>query len=420
MWSNKSTGDMKKNDRNLLEELKSKTSEPNLEESDEEKENELKNKSHYGTYIILSISFLIVVLFLVGLLPRLYREKSLAQEAMIISKPKVTILEVNGNDKPVELILPSSLDAINITPLWARVDGYIKAFMADIGDSVKGGQILAEIETPELDHQFEHSIADLSKARARRDIAKVTADRWRELYEEDPEAIAKQEVDQRLAELEAAEAELTAAEATKRRIEKTLDFKRIIAPFDGIIIERNIDIGSLITAGSANHPQQLFKIAKTDVMRVFVNVPQRFFRSIKEQEPAEISINEFPEKIFKGFVARFAKALDPIARTLLTEVHILNPDEQLYVGLYADVKFLLKADNVCFVIPTSALIIRADGPKVAILDEKNKVRIRPVTLGLDHGKMMEITSGLSQHDKVITNPSEKIVEGMEVDVIASK
>lgn len=382
-----------------------------------EREKKFKNSSHFSYYAYGILVLILIILFSIGIIPRLLQEEKINKLANETSLPMVTILEAKGIDKPQELTLPSSLDAINITPIWARVDGYIKTFLADIGDVVKEGDVLAEIETPELDQQYEQSIADLNNAIARFNIAKITADRWSNLYKEDPESISKQDVDQRAADLESSQAEVNSAQANVERLQKTLAFKQIIAPFDGIIIERNIDIGSLITAGSASHHQQLFKIAKTNVIRVFVNVPQRFFRSIKKDLVTNVYISEFPEKVFVGFVARYAKALDPIARTLLTEVHILNPDYELFVGVYAEVKFLLKPDNIYFLIPTNAVIIRAEGPKIAILDENNIIHIKNVTLGLDHGKMMEITSGIKENDKIITNPSDKTVEGQKAHEI---
>lgn len=383
----------------------------------EQREKKFKPTSHFSYYAFGILILILVVLFFIGIIPRFLIEEKISKQASETSLPKVSILEAKGIDKPVELTLPGSLDAINITPIWARVDGYIIAFLADIGDVVKEGDILAEIDTPELDQQYELSVAELNNAKARLNIAKITADRWVKLYQEDSESISKQEVDQRKADFEAAQAVVDSAQADVDRLQSTLDFKLITAPFDGIIIERNIDIGSLITAGSASHHQQLFKIAKTNILRVFVNVPQRFFRSIKNDIIADVYISEFPEKAFKGIVARYAKALDPIARTLLTEVDIQNPEYELFVGLFADVKFLLKPDNIYFLIPTSAVIIRADGPKVAILDENNIIHIKNVTLGLDHGKMMEITSGISENDRIITNPSDKIVEGRKAQVI---
>lgn len=386
----------------------------------EAREKKFKPMSHFSYYAFGVLILALIVLFLIGIIPRLLLDENITKLANETSLPKVTILEAKGIDKPLELTLPSSLDAINMTPIWARVDGYIKTFLSDIGDVVKEGDVLAEIETPELDQQYEQAVAELNTSKARLNIAKITADRWSNLYQEDSESISKQEVDQRSADLEASITEVNSAQANVDRLQKTLDFKRIIAPFDGIIIERNIDIGSLITAGSASHHQQLFKIAKTDILRVFVNVPQRFFRSIKQNIIADVYISEFPEKVFKGFVARYAKALDPIARTLLTEVHIHNPEYELFVGLYADVKFLLKPDHVYFLIPTSAVIIRADGPRVAILEGDDTIHLKNVALGLDHGKMMEITSGIQENEKIITNPSDKVVEGTKAEIINAK
>lgn len=383
----------------------------------EAREKKFKSMSHYSYYAFGVLILALIVLFLVGALPRLFLAEKMTARASETSLPKVTLLEAKAIDKSVELTLPSSLNAINITPIWARVDGYIKTFFSDIGDVVKEGDILAEIETPELDQEYEQAVADLDTAIARLNIAKITADRWEKLYKEDSESISKQEVDQRNADLEAAKTEVNSAQANVNRLRKTLDFKRILAPFEGIIIERTIDIGSLITAGSANHHRQLFKIAKTNILRVFVNVPQRFFRSIKKDLVADVYIDEFPEKIFKGSVARYAKALDPIARTLLTEVHIDNPEYELFVGLYANVKFLLKPDTAYFLIPASAVIIRADGPKVAVLDENDIMHLKNVTLGLDHGKMMEIISGIEENEKIIVNPSDKTIEGGKAQII---
>lgn len=404
-----------------MEKPEQTTEEQNLTQSRlhlEARAKKFKPTSHYAYYAYGFLVITLALLFFIGIRPKFVLAEKITKLANETSLPKVTILEAKGINQPVELTLPSTLDAINSTPLWARVDGYIRTFKTDIGDVVKEGDILAEIETPELDQQYTQSMAELKTLKARLHIARITADRWSNLYDEDNESISKQEVDQRGADLEASIAEVNSAQANVDRLRKTLAFKQIVAPFDGIIIERNIDIGSLITAGSASHHQQLFKIAKTNIMRVFVNVPQRFFRSIKKDLVADVTISEFPEKIFKGTVARYAKALDPVARTLLTEVHISNTDYELLVGLYAEVKLLLKPDNRYYLIPTCAVMIRADGPKVAILDENDTIRLNRVTLGLDHGKMMEITSGIQENDHVITNPSDKTTEGRKVQKLS--
>jgi RND family efflux transporter MFP subunit len=391
---------------------------------DEEKEKillEERNKrfqpmAHRSRYVIGSVIALLALLFAAGFISRLSLEKQQSCPTCA-SLPQVTIIEAKGIHSPVALTLPSSIDAINITPIWSRVDGYIQDFLVDIGDTVKEGQLLAEIETPELDKQYQQTIANVADAQARYNIAKITLERTQGLYQENPEAISRQDVDQNAANVESAKGILEAAKADEQRLRYTAEFKYILAPFDGIIIERDIDIGSLVTAGSTHQRQQLYKIARTNILRVFVQVPQRFFRSIKEGITADIQIREFPEKIFHGFVARYAKALDPIARTLLTEVHILNPHNELYVGLYADVTFHLEPANTYFIIPTSAVIVRAEGPKVAKLNSQNEVEFTPVTLGLDHGKQMEIISGLQEGDRVITNPSDRIIPGAKVEII---
>lgn len=386
----------------------------------ESRKAKFEHTAHFSRYIIGVVCLLIIVLFLIGIIPHLILENQLEKQAAQVKILRVEIMTVKGINKPIPLTLPSSIDAINITPIWARVNGYIKTFFADIGDIVKAGAVLAEIETPELDQERDQALADLAKAMAQQSIAKITADRWVQLHKDDPEAISKQDVDQRNADLEAASAEVLAAEANVGRLEKTLEFKQIIAPFDGIIIERDIDIGTLITLGRANKEPQLYKIARTDILRVFVDVPQRYFRLIKEGVKADVVISEFPEKVFKGFVARYAKALDTTARTMLTEVHIPNHDNQLFVGLYADVNFLLQPINTYFQIPTNALIIQDEGSKVAVVDADNIIHIKSVKLGLDHGKMMDIITGLSENENIVLTPNDQIKEGVRVEPITNK
>lgn len=382
-----------------------------------EREKKFGPTAHFARYGFIVVGIALTALFLIGGIPKFLLQEKITELAKEKSLPKVRVIHATGIDTPMTLTLPSSLDAINITPIWARVDGYIKTFQHDIGDIVNEGTLLAEIDTPELDQQYEHAVAQLANSKALYDIAKITADRWNTLYKNDRESISKQEVDQYTANLQAAISEVTASQANVERLLKTLEFKRIVAPFDGIIIERDIDIGTLITAGSASFHQQLFKIAKTNILRVFVDVPQRFYRTIQKGLTADVYVSEFPGKTFKGVVARYARALDPIPRTLLTEVHIDNPDYELIVGVYADVKFLLKPDSPYFLIPTSSVLIRPSGPKVAIIDHDDIVRIKNVTLGLDHGKMMEIMSGIEENDRIVANPSDSIIEGQKVELL---
>lgn len=384
-----------------------------------EREEKFKHTSHWTGYVILGICILLSLLFASGFLYRNYKNRQfenveLSQATALV---KVSLLTVHAVDTPVSLTLPSSLQAMHITPLWARVNGYIKSFLVDIGDRVNKGDVLAVIETPELDQEYEQAVGNLTKAKSEQKIAKITAERWKGLYESDAEAVSKQDVDQKIADMEMSQAQVVASEANVNRLQQMLDFKLIRAPFNGVIIERNIDIGTLISGGVTNKPQQLYVIAETDIMRVFVNVPQRFYRMITEGLHCDVIINEFPNRIFDGIVARFAKALDPVARTLLTEIHIPNSNYELYAGLFANVTFKLKPNEKYFIIPTSALIIRSDGPKVAVLMGNDIIHIKDVKLGIDHGKYMEIISGLNENDRLILNISDKIVEGAKAEVV---
>ncbi len=371
-------------------------------------------------YLIGAVAILLLILFLVGLLPRISRWHEINSIAEEHKLPSVNVLDAKPEKKPIALVLPSTTNAIRYTPIWARVDGYLENFFVDIGDHVQEGQLLATIDTPEIDKQLLQGRADLANAIAQLEIASISSRRWNDLYQRNPQAVPKQEVDERNATLLSSQASVKAYQANVQRLEKLQGFKHIIAPFSGIITQRDIDIGSLITAGSSGNntgnPQQLFFLAKIDIIRVFVNVPQFYCRLIKNGLTADITIDEFPERVFKGYVARTAGSLDPVARTMLTEVHIDNHDGTLTTGYYANVAFSLVPTMDYFIVPTNSVIIINDGPKIAIVDNKNIIRMVPVTLGRDYGKTMEITTGIKENDRVVVNPDERIKEGVEVQI----
>jgi len=367
-------------------------------------------------WLIGGLATLLLALFITGFLPRFWQSERLEKDAKETRLPSVRVATATLHDKPTQLTLPSSTQAHHITPIWARTNGYLVKLNVDIGDVVKEGQVLAVLDTPEVDQQYMQALADLANVKARREIAKISAERWQELYKKNSEALSKQEVDERVATFTAAEAQVLASEANLNRLKQLQDFKYVQAPFTGVITQRNIDLGSLVTAGSSGSPQQLFQIADVDWIRNFVYVPQNYFRSIKEGVEAQVHIREFPERTFKGIVTRFAKALDPVSRTLLTEVDIDNKDQIIYPGLYTEVTFFVTPDAPYFLLPSASIIIRSGAPRLAVIDENNVAHLNVVTLGRDYGKEIEILTGIKVGDRVVVNPTEKIVDGAKVEI----
>lgn len=393
----------------------------------EEEVTKEKPKGFWRPILIFTILLIIVGLFLLEFFPRLAHFEELKKEAEKDPPPPIVrVMTAKPNHKQVDLVLPSYLQAINITPIWARTNGYVRNWYVDIGDRVKAGQLLAEIETPEVDQSLEQVRADLINFKAQLEIARISAERWQNLYQRNSEAISSQEVDEKTSTFNSARANVSSAEANVRRLEALQGFQKIYAPFDGIIIKRDIDIGSLVTSGSngvldptpTGNSQELFQIAKIDVLRAFVDVPQAFYRLIKDKMDAQVSIKEYSAMTFKGVVARNAGALDPIARTLLTQVNIDNFQEELLPGLYAEVKFSFVPDTLTFIIPASALIIRSGPPYVAVVDANNQVKLQQVAIGLDLGKTVEITSGIQENDVIIVNPGDRIKDGVIIQVAA--
>ncbi len=337
------------------------------------------------------------------------------------------VMAVHADEKDQELILPSYLVAMNISPIWARVNGYLKNFHVDIGDRVKKGQLLAEIDVPDIEEQVMQAEGELASFIAKENIASITAARWTQLYERNPEAISAEEVDQMVTAYQAAIGDTAAAKGNLGYLQTLQDFKHIYAPFDGIITTRDIDIGYLITLGSNNNPlgypeefnqnKALFQIARCDVLRAFVDVPQPCFYLIKDGMSAEVRIPEYPEKVFRGVIDRNAKSLDPLARTLLTQINIDNSNGQLVPGLYAEVKMKFKPERKTYIVPIAAVIIRSGPPYIAIVKHGHTVHLQEVKIGRDYGDAMEIIAGLSDDDVIITNPTDRIKEGIYIEPI---
>src|SRR6266480_94029 len=324
-------------------------------------------------------------------------QKDFAQRTTQIA---VNVATATRDSKPKELILPGTIQAFTQTTIFPRSNGYVKNWKVDIGDNVQTGQLLAEISTPEVDQQ-------LAQARAQEEIAKVTADRWRDLVQKN--VVSKQEYDQNEKAYEAAKANL-------QQLEKIQGFQQILAPFAGKISARNIDVGTLVTAGTGNSGTPLFNLVQSDVLRVYVFAPQENAPSIHEGLAAKILLEEYPGQEFDGKVTRTAGALDPQSRTMQVEVQVPNHDGKLYAGMYGQVKFLLVDQNAPIVVPANAFLFRKEGPQVATIENTDRIHWQNIRVGRDFGDRIEVIDGLKENSKVVMNPTDDLREGIQVAV----
>jgi RND family efflux transporter MFP subunit len=398
--------------------------------------------------ILVMTAAILVVLGVIGFAPRFWRERQLrATVREAESKaPAVTVGFAVRAPTATELVLPGSIQAVQETAIYARVDGYLRRRLVNIGDRVQSGQVLAEIDTPELDQQLYQAKAALAQANSalqqvratlqhnetQLEYNRTTLERWRTMKERN--LVAQQDVDDRevqvnsgqadvaaaQANVAAAEANVTANKANVERLANLQSFQKIRAPFAGVITVRNVDNGALIGAGSGTNTQPLFRMAQTDSLRIFVNVPQAYVASIAPGLKTELAVREFPQKRFTAEVASLAGALDPVSRTMLTEVRMANEGDLLRPGMYADVKFQLTRKEPPLIIPASALIFRSGQPRVATVGNANKVRFQTVQLGRDYGANVEIVDGLTEKDRLLIAPPDDLQEGDAVRVIDAR
>jgi RND family efflux transporter MFP subunit len=351
-------------------------------------------------------------LFLVGMFPR-WRANAALTSSVRDQRPTVSVISSQRPGNDANLVLPGSTQAIQETAIYARTNGYVRQWLVDIGAKVEAGQLLAEIETPEVDQELNQARASVAQAAANLDLARATLTRWQKLV--DQKVVAPQEFDEKKSAADARDADLKVAQANVKRLEELQGFEKIAAPFTGIVTARNIDNGNLVSAGSGQ-TQPLFRIAQTDTLRIYVTVPQTQSRSIVPEQNATVSVREIPDKTFNAKVVRTAGALDPASRTLLTELQVPNADGQLFPGMYAEVKFALPQDDRTLVVPGNAVMIHSDGPKVLVVDAKQTIRARTVKLGRDLGDKVEIASGLNPSESIVANPTDALHDGAEVKV----
>jgi RND family efflux transporter MFP subunit len=373
--------------------------------------------------VTLGVALLFAVLIIAGVLPRLRDARELrAESASVHATPAVTIVRVTRAAATSDLTLPGSIEALHESPLYARTSGYVTKWTTDIGGHVDAGQVLAVIESPEVDRQADQAKADLGQLRANLTLTKQTLDRWTALGRDS--VVTKQEVDERQAAYDAAVANLAAGQANYNRLQELQHFERVTAPFRGVVTSRSVDIGNLVTAGAAQggadagSAKPLFTVASTDTVRVYVNVPQSAVRLVQPGARADILVRERPGEIFHGTVARNARALDAASRTLLTEVQIPNRGGELLPGTYVQVRFAVTAAEPPLIVPANALLVRADGAQVAVVGADQTIHFAKVTLGRDFGESVEVVGGLSDGAAVVVNPSDEIREGVTVRVLA--
>jgi len=362
----------------------------------------------------------LAVIVLAGILYRVIGgaadEHHLATQTRLDAIPTVDVISPTVSGVNSEIALPGNTQAFDDTPIYARTSGYLKQWFVDIGQHVTKGQLMATIETPELDEQLQVAQADLKSAQADLNLAKTTADRYTNLLKLN--SVSQQETDVAVSGAAAKRAAVEAAEANVRRLSQLQSFEKIYAPYSGIVTQRNTDIGDLINAGSAtanNNAKELFHIAAVNQLRVFVAVPEVYAPDIHNGDVATLTLDEYPGQIFTGVVTRNSGSIDPSSRTLNVEVDVINHNEKLLPGAYVFVHFKIPVQSRELSIPSDALLFRSQGLQVGVVRDGH-VHLQTITIGKDNGKTVEVATGLSPTDKVILSPSDSLAEGQRVNI----
>jgi len=361
------------------------------------------------------VAFLLAALLLIGavagFVPRLRQRHAAQNDIAALATATVTVVSPEPGKAEDGLLLPAEVEPLLTASIFAQVNGYLKSWNVDIGAHVTAGQVLAVIDTPELDRQLDQARAQLNVAQANLKLAQITDTRWQTLLGK--LVVSKQEADETSAKAAVAEATVEADRAIVHRYEETQAFQRVVAPFDGIITVRNVDIGDLIVNGSG---RELFHIVQTQKLRVYARVPQTQAEDIRTGQAAELLIPELPDEHFPAKVVTTAEAVSANSRTLLTELEVDNPQGRIRTGSYAEVRFASITAAPALTLPASALLFRAEGLQAGIVNAQGLVELRKIKLGRDLGPRVEILSGVTPSDKVIANPSDSLVSGMTVRI----
>jgi RND family efflux transporter MFP subunit len=366
----------------------------------------------FVVFFALMVVLLVIAVFL--LFQRKSEYKALAKETETSTVPTVAVIRPTSEAGSENLILPGTLQAYVESPIYARTSGYLRKWYYDIGSRVKKGGLLAEIDAPEVDQQLAQALADVTTAQANENLAEITAARNLELLKTN--AISKQEADNSNGDLAAKKAIVLSEQANVRRLQELKSFQRVVAPFSGVITRRNVDIGNLINAGNGGTAQQLFFLAQTDPIRVFVNVPESSASSIHTNLGAYVELPQYPGQKFEGKVVRTSESIDLATRTLNTEVDVPNKSDQLLPGGFAQVHLMVKATGARMQVPVNSLLFRSEGLRAIVIDANQQARLRPLVIGRDYGTTLEVLSGLNADDWIVLNPPDSLEEGQKVHV----
>ena len=367
-----------------------------------------------GTWIgMVVVAAIIAAVVIFGLLARRGSERTLQKETAVSAIPSVNVIYPAPSTLSSEIALPGNTQAFIDAPIYSRTSGYLKNWYFDIGARVHKGQLMAQIETPEVDQQLQVAQADLKSAQANLDLANTTSARYQNLLKTN--SVSKQETDVAMSDAAAKQAAVDASMANVRRLEQLQSFEKVYAPFDGIVTARNTDIGRLISAGQNTTPQELFHLAAIGKIRVYVAVPEAYSAAIKDGGKATLTLDEYPGKSFEGTIARNSNAIDQSSRTLNVEVDIDNPRGELLPGAYVFVHFKVPEHAASLMLPSNTLLFRSEGLRVGVVRD-GRVQLVPVKIGRDAGATVEIASGLTSNDAVILDPSDSLASGQEVQI----
>jgi RND family efflux transporter MFP subunit len=366
------------------------------------------------------LALVLVAFLLLGALVifalRALHAADLEQAMEVHAKQYVAVISPTPGGRGLPLTLPGTLQGINEATVYARSNGYILRWHKDIGAQVRKGELLAEITAPELDQEYAQAAAAQQLAASSEELAKSTAQRWQSLREKD--AVTQQDMDERSSAYHQAQANLASSQANAARLQNLRGFNRVLAPFDGVITRRNIDVGDLVDAGNGGAGKALFTIAQVDPLRLYVFVPQQYAAQVNVGDSVTVSLAENAAAAYRGSIARTARAIDAGTRTMQVEIRVPNPDGALIAGSYVQVTLPIKQNQSALIVPTNVLLFRPDGTRVATIDAQGTVTLKAIKLGTDFGSTVAVLSGLQASDRIVLNPADSLADGDIVNVVA--